>query len=207
MNTNEKICLIASSNKNKIAEVKNILQEFSYKVITPAEMACEIEVEETADTFEGNALLKAKAYHELFPDYYILADDSGLAIDALKGAPGIYSARYAGVGASYPEKFKKIWNDLDKTMIPEEEWKAKFICTIAWWEVGANEAKIFRGEFEGYIIKEARGEHGFGYDPIFYLPEFEKTSAEISPELKNSISHRGRALKKLQNYIREGGKN
>ena len=198
-------CLIASSNVNKAKEVKEILKDFNFEVLTTHDIEVELDVIEDADSFAGNALLKAKAYHERYPEYYILADDSGLMIEALDGRPGIYSARYGG-DLSYPEKFKLIWNELAETTLDPNDWRAKFVCAIAWCEPGVSnteeiDAKIFEGEMHGIILDEARGENGFGYDPIFYLPEYGKTNAEISPEEKNKISHRGRALAMLQNYL------
>lgn len=199
-------CLIASSNVNKAKEVKEILKDFNFEVLTTRDIEEELDVIEDADSFAGNALLKAKAYHERYPEYYILADDSGLMIEALDGRPGIYSARYGG-DLSYPEKFKLIWNELAETTVDPNDWRAKFVCAIAWCEPGVPiteeiDAKIFEGEMHGIILDEARGENGFGYDPIFYLPEYGKTNAEISPEEKNKISHRGRALAMLQNYLK-----
>lgn len=199
-------CLIASSNVNKAKEVKEILKDFNFEVLTTRDIEEELYVIEDADSFAGNALLKAKAYHERYPEYYILADDSGLMIEALDGRPGIYSARYGG-DLSYPEKFKLIWNELAETTVDPNDWRAKFVCAIVWCEPGVPiteeiDAKIFEGEMHGIILDEARGENGFGYDPIFYLPEYGKTNAEISPEEKNKISHRGRALAMLQNYLK-----
>lgn len=199
-------CLIASSNVNKAKEVKEILKDFNFEVLNTHDIEEELDVIEDADSFAGNALLKAKAYHERYPEYYILADDSGLMIEALDGRPGIYSARYGG-DLSYPEKFKLIWNELAETTVDPSDWRAKFVCAIAWCEPGVPiteeiDAKIFEGEMHGIILDEARGENGFGYDPIFYLPEYGKTNAEISLEDKNKISHRGRALAMLQNYLK-----
>lgn len=199
-------CLIASSNVNKAREVQEILKDFNFEVLTTHDVEEELEVIEDADSFTGNALLKAKAYHERYPEYYVLADDSGLMIEALDGRPGIYSARYGG-DLSYPEKFKLIWSELAETGVDPNEWRAKFVCAIAWCEPGVSlsgevDARVFQGEMHGIILNEARGENGFGYDPIFYLPEFRKTNAEISPEEKNKISHRGRALSELQKYLK-----
>lgn len=202
-------CLIASSNVNKAKEVQEILKDFNFEVLTTHDLEEELDVVEDADSFAGNALLKAKAYHARYPEYYILADDSGLMIEALDGRPGIYSARYGG-NLAYPEKFKLIWNELADTGVDPKDWRAKFVCAIAWCEpaktnsrVDSFDAKIFQGEMHGIILEEARGDNGFGYDPIFYLPEYGKTNAEISPQEKNKISHRGKALAKLQDYLRK----
>lgn len=199
----KKICIAASSNKDKIAEIKAILQHFSFEVISAAEAGEVLDVAETADSFAGNARLKAESYHKLYPEAWILADDSGLCVDGLDGRPGIYSARYGGRASDYVYKSKLLWTELRERNIPEEEWTARFVCAVCWFEPGNDEPKIFEGRIEGLIIPERRGEHGFGYDPIFYLPEYGKTTAEIDPELKNKISHRGRALEALRHYLHE----
>lgn len=198
-----KLCIVASSNKDKIREIEEILEHFSFEVKAASEMGPLLDVEETADSFAGNARLKAEAYHALYPDAWIIADDSGLCIDALDGRPGIYSARYGGEKTDYETKSRLLWNELRATSVPEEEWTARFVCAVCWCEPGSDEAKIFEGRIEGRIIPERRGEHGFGYDPIFYLPEYGMTTAEIDPQLKNKISHRGRALQKLRAFLHE----
>lgn len=199
----EKLCIVASGNKDKIREIKEILRHFSFEVKPASELGELIDVEETADTFEGNARLKAEAYHKLYPDAWVMADDSGLCVDGLDGMPGIYSARYGGRDADYETKSRLIWDSLREKGIPETEWTARFVCAICWFEPGSDEPQLFRGEIEGLIVPERRGTHGFGYDPIFYLPAYGKTTSEIEPELKNKISHRGRALEALRAYLHE----
>lgn len=197
----EKILVLASSNKDKMQEIEAIFQGLNFTIKRAIDMGEEIEIVEDQDTFEGNAILKARAYHALYPEHYILADDSGLAIDALDGHPGVYSARYGGEGADYLTKSRMLWDALRATGVPEEEWFAQFVCAVCFWMPGESEPMVFNGEMEGRIIPEQRGEHGFGYDPIFYLDSYGKTSAEIDPEEKNKISHRGLALAKLREYL------
>lgn len=197
----DKVCLLASTNKNKLREISEILANFSFKTIGLDDLPETFEVEETADSFSGNATLKARAYHKRYPELYVLADDSGLEIKALDNKPGIYSSRFGGVNTPYKEKFKMIWSALKEREVPVEDWDARFVCSIAFFEPGDEKPLIFTGKMYGKIIPEARGDNGFGYDPIFYIPEYKKTSAEIDPELKNKISHRGRALEKLKAYL------
>lgn len=197
----KKFCLLASSNENKVNELKEILSDFEFEIISLNDIEERVEVVEDQDTFEGNARKKAQAYHEIYPDYYILADDSGLAIEPLNGRPGVYSARYGGEDASYPEKFDMLWDELNASGVEEENWNAKFVCAIAWWQAGRDVATVFTGEMPGKISSAAKGENGFGYDPIFYLEKYKKTSAEIDPKTKNLISHRGQALRKLKYFL------
>ncbi|NLF21277.1 MAG: RdgB/HAM1 family non-canonical purine NTP pyrophosphatase [Clostridiaceae bacterium] len=201
LNQKRKLCLVATANQDKLIEIKEILRDFPLQVVAAGELGPEIEVEETAGTFGGNACLKAKAYREVYPDAYILSDDSGLCVDALNGQPGIYSARFGGTSSDYQKKSQLIWDMLRDKAVPETEWSARFVCALAWWEPQSSEPLLFNGEMEGCIIPERRGENGFGYDPIFFLPQYGQTSAEISPALKNRISHRGLALEKLKNYL------
>lgn len=198
-----KLCIVASSNKDKIREIEQILAHFSFTVKAAAELGPLLEVEENADSFAGNAELKARAYHALYPDAWILADDSGLCVDGLDGAPGIYSARFGGVDADYEHKSRLIWEGLRARGIPEEEWTAQFVCAVCWYAPGQAKPLIFEGSIDGLIIPERRGTHGFGYDPIFWLPEYGQTTAEIEPALKNRLSHRGRALAKLRAFLHE----
>ncbi len=201
MNEN-KLCIVASSNVDKVAEIRDILRDFPFKVLSAAEAGPELEVVEDASTFAGNATLKAKAYHTQYPSAYILADDSGLSVDGLDGMPGIFSARY-GDTSDYAIKSQLIWTSLRDRGISEDQWSARFTCAIAWWEPEDTVPVIFEGRFDGLIVPYSRGEHGFGYDPIFFLPEYGMTSAEIDPELKNAISHRGKALAQLVGYLQE----
>ncbi|MBR3463507.1 MAG: RdgB/HAM1 family non-canonical purine NTP pyrophosphatase, partial [Clostridiales bacterium] len=150
---------------------------------------------EDGKTFEENALIKAKAVHALTDSNdYVMADDSGLCIDALDGAPGIYSARFCGENSTYPEKFAKIFSMLAD--VPEEKRTARFVCAIAVVRPDGSDFTV-RGEVCGVLHEKPAGNNGFGYDPIFYVPEFGMTTAQMPPEQKNSISHRGRALRKM----------
>ena len=214
--------IFATGNKDKVREVREIIADPEIHVITMREAGLETEPEEDGESFEENALIKALAVAEalaekgkapvpgLDPEIptVIMSDDSGLAVDALNGEPGIYSARYMGRDTSYNEKMHHIMDQLEG--LPEEERSARFVdacaCVIPerWLsffdideedttELGAE--LIVRGEMEGLIGHDIQGEHGFGYDPFFYLPEYGKTSAQISPEEKNLISHRGKAFR------------
>ncbi len=194
-------CIAASHNKDKIREISEILEPFGIEVLAAKDAGPVLDVEETAKSFEGNARLKAEAYRALYPESWVLADDSGLCVDGLGGMPGIYSARFGGEDSDYQRKSALIWKGLREKGIPEEDWSARFVCAICLFEPAAESPHIFRGEMEGRIIPEMRGAHGFGYDPIFYLPEYKMTSAEIDPALKNKISHRGRALAKVRAFL------
>ncbi len=198
------LCIVASGNKDKLLEIRQILRDFPFEVKSAAEMGPVLDVAEDADSIAGNAALKARAYHDLYPGAYILADDSGLSVDGLDGMPGIYSARYGGTD-DYEVKSRLIWTELRARGVPESSWDAHFSCAIAWWGPGSEEPLIFEGRFDGMIVPYRRGDHGFGYDPIFYLPAYEMTSAEIDPSVKNAISHRGQALASLVAYLGGAG--
>ena len=154
-------------------------------------------MEETGDTFVKNALIKARAV-AMVCDYPILADDSGICVEALGGAPGVRSARYAGDNATDEDRINKLLTELGDN----ENRRAKFVTSVAFIMPDGTEITA-EGEVKGTITKEPKGENGFGYDPIFYLPEFGKSSAEISPEQKNRISHRGKALRMMKDKIKE----
>ncbi len=185
--------IVATKNKGKIREIKSILSDERYEILSMEDIGIDTDVEEDADTFEGNALKKAREVMKLCSEITI-ADDSGLSVEALDGEPGVYSARYSGVHG----------NDIANNLLVLEKMKdkenknAKFVCAMA--AVFPNGEEIcVSGEFHGQIGTEMRGENGFGYDSIFCLPEYGGlTSAEISPEEKNKISHRAKALTKLK---------
>src|SRR2546422_9282013 len=158
-----------------------------------------MDVEETGTTFVENAILKAKAYARA-SDLLSLADDSGLEIDALGGAPGVYSARYLGEGMPYEERFRVILEQLKAQ--PVEQRTARFRCVIALAEPSGY-VRTVEGVIEGVIAQEPRGENGFGYDPIFFVPELGKTTAELTPEQKNRISHRGRAAQRAHMLLKD----
>ena len=187
--------IFASNNAGKIKEVKQIFQD--YDVVSMREAGIELDVEENGTTFEENALIKARTVYELTGEI-TMADDSGLEVDFLNKEPGVYSARYMGHDTSYDIKNQSIIDRLDG--VEGEARSARFVCAIA---VCLPEGKELtsRGTMEGIIAKEIKGNHGFGYDPIVYLPEYQKTSAELSPEEKNKISHRGKALELIRTEL------
>ncbi|MCI7767375.1 MAG: RdgB/HAM1 family non-canonical purine NTP pyrophosphatase [Oscillospiraceae bacterium] len=184
--------ILASNNKNKLREFREILEPAGFEVISQSEAGADIEVEETGTTFEENAYLKAKAIYEMMK-LPVIADDSGLEVDALNGAPGIYSARYAEEG----KRCARVLSELEG--VPDEKRTARFICCICYIdETGGKH--IVKGACEGKIGYEKRGTNGFGYDPIFMFGD--KSFAEISAEEKNSVSHRSVALKKFEEVIK-----
>lgn len=195
-----KTVVVASNNKHKIEEIKTILKEFEIEVLSLKEVGITIEVEENGSTFVENAHIKAKEIYNLLKDknYWVLSDDSGLAVDALNGAPGVYSARFCGEHGNDKKNNEKLLNLLEN--VPEENRSAKFICAMV---LIMDEDKVVKvqGEVEGYIIREELGENGFGYDPLFFTKVYNKTFAQLSEEEKNSISHRGNALKRLKEEL------
>lgn len=193
-----KTIIFATKNKGKIKEIQAVLGD-SYNVITMEEAGIDIDVDETGATFEENAAIKAEAIMKICGET-VLADDSGLEIDYLNGEPGIYSARYMGHDTSYDIKNKSLIDRLDG--VPDEKRTARFVCAVA-AAVPNRETKVVRGTMEGIIGYEIKGTNGFGYDPIFFLPQYGKTSAEISPEEKNKISHRGKALRMIKEKLEE----
>ncbi|TDL96726.1 XTP/dITP diphosphatase [Macrococcus brunensis] len=185
--------VIATGNQGKINDFKHIFPE--HNVIGITTLLPDFDVEETGTTFEENAALKAEAASHLLGKT-VIADDSGLSVDSLNGAPGIYSARYAGTEKDDAANIKLLLKNLQG----ESERAARFVCVIALSEPG-HPTQTFRGEVEGVIAEEERGEHGFGYDPIFYLPERDQTMAELVSEEKAEISHRRKAIDKLTEYL------
>ena len=193
----EKRILFATGNAGKMKEIRMILSDLPLPVVSMKEAGIAAEIEENGSTFEENAVIKARAVMELTGEI-ALADDSGLEIDYLDGAPGIYSARFMGEDTSYDIKNTALIEKLEG--VPEEQRTARFVCAIA---CALPDGRILtsRGAMEGVIAHEIRGENGFGYDPIFYLPEYGLTSAEISPEQKNELSHRGKALRAMKEQL------
>lgn len=192
--------VFATGNKNKMKEIRMILADLGMEILSMKEAGAEAEVEENGTTFEENAQIKAEEISKLLPDDIILADDSGLEIDFLNKAPGIYSARFAGVDTSYDIKNQMLLDQLNG--VPDEKRTARFVCAIAAVFPDGTK-KTVRETMEGRIGYEIAGKNGFGYDPIFWLPEFGCTSAELSPEDKNAISHRGKALRAMRRVIEE----
>jgi XTP/dITP diphosphohydrolase len=193
--------ILATGNAHKVREVKEILEGLPFEVVPMGEAGFDGEIEEDGRTFEENALIKAKAVHAVTGGF-VMADDSGLAVDALGGAPGIHSARYAGRDATYPEKISLLWSSLRD--VPEEARTARFVCAIAVVRPDGSSFTV-RGTCEGRIASEMRGEGGFGYDPVFLLPELGKTTAELGAAEKHAVSHRGRALRLMVARLREEG--
>ena len=188
--------VLASNNPKKLKEMREILSELGIEVISQGEAGVNIEVEETGRTFEENALLKAAAVMEA-TGLPAIADDSGLMVDALGGAPGIYSARYGGDECrTDAERIEYLLQNMGDT----DERGASFVSTIACVFPDGRRI-ITRGECTGLILREPRGSGGFGYDPVFYLPEYNMTMAEMSPEQKNKISHRAKALNNLKKEL------
>ena len=190
--------VFATGNAHKMIEIRQILEDLGMPVISMKEVGVDPEIIEDGTTFEENALIKAREVAKLLPNDIVLADDSGLEVDALNKEPGIYSARYAGENTSYEIKNQLI---LDRVKdVPEEKRTARFACAVAAVFPDGTE-KVVRENMEGRIAYESAGANGFGYDPIFYLPEYGCTSAELSPEDKNAISHRGKALRAMRVVI------
>lgn len=186
--------ILASKNRHKAQEMQAILGE-KITLITQDEAGVgDLEVIEDGDTFEANAIKKAVTVMEA-TGLGCIADDSGLCVDALDGAPGVFTARFAGENASDDENIEKLLLELDG--IEKEKRTARFVCVIA-VSIPGREPLTVRGECEGMILGEKRGDNGFGYDPVFFVEQFGKTMAELPAEVKNSISHRGRALAKLK---------
>ena len=191
--------ILATGNKDKLKEVREILGKKSVSVVSMKEAGFDQEIEENGSTFAENAVIKAKAVCAASGET-AMADDSGLVIDALGGMPGIYSARYLGHETPYPEKNAKILAMLSD--VPEEKRTARYVCAIA-CVFPDGRTLLAEETMEGRIAREPAGSNGFGYDPIFYVPEAGKTAAEMSPEEKHAVSHRGKALRKMEALLGE----
>jgi XTP/dITP diphosphohydrolase len=185
-----KTLVVASRNSKKIAEIRDIMKEAGYRVVSAAEAGADIEIDEDGKTFEQNSYKKAWAIMRL-TGLTTLADDSGLEVDALAGMPGVYSARFSGEDASDSGNNAKLLDMLKD--IPAGQRSARFVCAATVAFPNLTHFTV-RGEISGEILFEPRGNGGFGYDPLFYVPEYQRTFAELEPELKNKISHRARAL-------------
>lgn len=194
--------LAASNNKNKINEIKSILADTGYKIVSLKDAGIDIDPEESSTSFEGNALIKAREAAEL-TNNIVIADDSGLAVDCLDGAPGVYSKRFAGLNSTDNDNNKHLVITLKQLNLTR--YPARFICVIALIDENKNE-KTFKGTCEGEIVLNAIGSNGFGYDPYFYIPKFNKTMAQLNEFEKNSISHRGNALKLLHEFLKRNRK-
>ena len=191
--------VFATGNEGKMREIREILKDLGVEIYSLKEAGIQMDAEENGKTFEENALIKARAAAE-HTDAIVLADDSGLEIDYLGGKPGVYSARYLGEDTSYRIKNQNLIDRLEG--VPAEQRTARFVCVIAAVLPGGR-VLISRGTIEGIIGTEERGEGGFGYDPIFFLPEYGCSTAELSMEQKNVISHRGKALREMKEKLRD----
>ncbi|MDM8562769.1 RdgB/HAM1 family non-canonical purine NTP pyrophosphatase [Candidatus Marithioploca araucensis] len=195
MSDHKKTIVLASGNPGKLREFAQILQSFDFEVVPQSQFNVP-DVPETGLSFVENALIKARnaAQHTGLP---AMSDDSGIEVDALKGAPGIYSARFAGEGASDEENNRLLLEKLKG--IPEAKRTARYHCVIVYMHHTTDPMPLIcQGSWEGRILHEPRGENGFGYDPFFYVPTHDCASAELSPDVKNQLSHRGQALRALQ---------
>lgn len=194
--------IFATGNKGKLREIDDILKDLSIPIVSMKDAGITSEPDETGVTFEENAIIKAKHAADVLKekDAIYMADDSGLEVDALGGEPGVYSARYMGEDTPYTVKNKNIIDRLDG--VENDKRTARFVCVIA---AVLPDGKVVttRGTIEGKIGYEERGTNGFGYDPIFYLPDMSVSTAELSPDEKNRISHRGRALEAMKIRLKE----
>ena len=194
--------VLASKNKHKLVEISKITEKFGIELILQSELGVDIDVEETGTTFEENSFIKAEAVMKA-TGLPALADDSGIAVDALNGEPGVYSARY-GFDDTLDD-----WGRLQLLLknteqVPDGRRQAQFVCVIT-MVTPENQVIQARGEIHGELTRAPRGVNGFGYDPIFYYPPFGKTTAEMSPEEKNQVSHRGQALRMFYDKMKEAG--
>jgi XTP/dITP diphosphohydrolase len=189
--------IFASKNKGKVEEIKYILRDLDIQIISLLDINESIDIEETGTTFEENAFLKAKQVYNKFK-IPTIADDSGLVVEQLNGAPGVYSARYAGENGDDKENNKKLLKELQNFPEPHH---SKFVCAAIYYN-GKKPVKAF-GEIKGRIIDEERGKNGFGYDPLFIPDGYSVTTAQLHSATKNSISHRFRAFNELKNLLNE----
>lgn len=189
--------IAATKNKGKIREMSEILSPLGIEIVPQEDMGIELDVEETGDTFEKNALIKARAVR-MVCDHPVLADDSGLCVEVLGGAPGVRSARYAGDNATDSDRINRLLSEIGDS----ENREAMFVTSVAFITEDGREITT-EGTVSGFITKEPSGSNGFGYDPVFFSTELGKTFAESSDDEKNSVSHRGRALSNLYNKLKD----
>ena len=194
--------VLASKNKHKIEEISKITEKFDMELVLESELGVDIDVEETGSTFEENSYLKAEAVMKA-TGLPALADDSGIAVDALNGEPGIYSARY-GFDESLDDRGRLNLLLKNTENVPDDKRQAKFVCVITLVTPQGQTIQA-RGEVHGMLLRAPAGENGFGYDPIFYYPPFGKSLAQVSPEEKNRVSHRANALKVFYEKLKEAG--
>ena len=194
--------VLASKNRHKLEEISKITEKFDMELVLQSDLGVDIDVEENGTTFEENSLIKAKAVMEA-TGLPALADDSGIAVDALNGEPGIYSARY-GFDESLDDWGRLLLLLKNTEHVPDGQRQAQFVCVITMVTPDGKTIQA-RGEIHGELLREAKGENGFGYDPIFYYPPMGKTTAEMAAEEKNSVSHRANALKVFYEKLKEAG--
>jgi len=194
--------VLASNNPGKIREINTLLSGTDIEVISQSEFNVP-DVEETGFSFVENALIKARNAAGYCP-YPVIADDSGIALDALDGRPGIYSARYAGIDASDEDNLYKLIDEVKD--LPEDRRRARFVCLMVYLQYETDPVPLIaEGIWQGIALTQPQGKNGFGYDPMFYVPDYDCTSAELDPDTKNRLSHRGQALRKLISMINPGG--
>ena len=194
--------VLASKNPHKLVEISKITEKFGFQLVLQSQLGVDIDVEETGTTFEENSLLKARAVMEA-TGLPALADDSGIAVDALNGEPGIYSARY-GFDDTLDDWGRLLLLLKNTEHVPDGQRQAQFVCVISFITPDGQVIQA-RGEIHGELLREARGENGFGYDPIFYYPPMGLSTAEMSPEDKNQVSHRANALRVFYEKLKEAG--
>ncbi len=193
--------IFATGNEGKLREIRDIMSDMDVEIISMKEAGIKVDIDENGDTFEENALIKARAI-AAYTNELVMADDSGLEVDYLNKEPGVYSARYLGEDTSYDIKNQAI---LDRMQgVPKEKRGARFVCAIA-AVTPEGEELVVRETIEGYIGEQAAGTKGFGYDPIFYVEELGCSTAELPEEKKNEVSHRGKALRAMKNLLCERG--
>ena len=186
--------VLASNNLHKVREINALLRNTAFKIVPQSKFDV-IEADETGATFLENALIKARNAAE-YTQYPIIADDSGIEVYALEGRPGIFSSRYAGPDANDEDNLSKLIEDIK--LLDKKDRRARFVCSMVFLRHAADRNPIIvEGVWEGNVITKPKGENGFGYDPIFYIPTYQCTSAELSDDTKNQLSHRGQALRKL----------
>ncbi|MBQ3782986.1 MAG: XTP/dITP diphosphatase [Lachnospiraceae bacterium] len=191
--------IFATGNQGKMREIREIMADLNMDILSMKEAGCDVDIDENGTTFEENALIKARAIASVMTDAIVLADDSGLEVDYLNKEPGVHSARFMGEDTSYDIKNKAIIDKLEG--VEDSKRTARFVCVIAAVYPDGTETTV-RKTIEGQIGYEIKGENGFGYDPIFYVPEFGCTTAELTMDQKNKISHRGKALMAVKEEIR-----
>lgn len=189
--------IFATGNENKMIEIREILSDVNADILSMKEAGIHVDIVEDGSTFEENAMIKARAVAAV-TDAVVLADDSGLEIDYLNKEPGVYSARYMGEDTSYDIKNQALLDRLSS--VPKEKRTARFVCAIA-AVFPDGDAYTVRGTIEGYIGEQPAGENGFGYDPIFYVEEYNCSTAELSMQQKNALSHRGNALRAIRGEV------